>query len=513
MTTIETTEVQYRTFEVREVDTETRTFEGLAVPYNTPTEINGYREMFVRGAFGEGISGPLYFGHDHRQGGMPVGKIVEARESDEGLHIKAKISKTTKGDDAYTLLRDGAVQSLSVGFTPIESRMEDDVLVRTAAKFLEVSLTPFSAYETAKVAEVRSADTDKQEETPMETTMDPNADLSEIRESITDIERRITVLSDDRGGEPVSQFRSAGEILKALASGDERAQAEFRDFGTMADADVTRPGWIQRPLKFVQEKRRVINLFSRGPLPPTGNTVEYPYVDSVSGTVAEQEDEGDALAYMEVALTSGTSPVKTYGGYSSLSRQAIERSDLAYLDAVLRYQALQYAKATETAARTALLAMTGTGTGTLASDDAQGWIDVVIDAAADIEDDSLGLTADFILVGRDVFKSIAHMVDDAGRPIFALNGDGQNTVGSANLVRGSFQIAGLTGVVDPTLPAETAIVASAEAFTVLESPGAPFRLQDESIINLTKDFSLYGYMATVVNDAKGVVVLDVDLTP
>lgn len=506
------TEMEFRTFEVREVDTEKREFAGIAVPYGETIDLDGYKERFERGAFGDGVTGPLFYGHDHRNGGLPIGSVTEARDTEKGLEIRARISKTPKGDEVYTLLRDKVVSLLSVGFEPVESRMEDDVLVRTAATFREVSVTPFAAYKTAQVAEVRSADTTKEKEKTMTEVLDTSQDVADLRDTVTDLERRIAVLSEDRGGQPTTQFRTGGELLKALASGDEKAQMELRDFGTLADADGTsRPAWIARPLKFVQEKRRTINLFSKGPLPASGNSVEFPFVASATGEVTEQLTEGAALAYMEVALDTDTSPVKTYGGYSSLSRQSIERSDLAYLDAVLRYQALQYAKATERAALANLLAVTGTGTGTLAADTAAGWIDMVIDAAASIEDTSLGLQAEFLVVGRDVFKRIAHMVDGSNRPIFALKEGGQNVVGAANIVKAQFDIGGFPGVVDPTLAGNTALMASSEAFTVLESPGAPFRLQDESIINLTKDFSLYGYMATTLNDAKGIVRLDVDL--
>jgi hypothetical protein len=38
-----------------------------------------------------------------------------------------------------------------------------------------------------------------------------------------------------------------------------------------------------------------------------------------------------------------------------------------------------------------------------------------------------------------------------------------------------------------------------------ENAGAPLRLEDENIINLSKDFSLYGYMAVGVTNALGLV--------
>ena len=37
------------------------------------------------------------------------------------------------------------------------------------------------------------------------------------------------------------------------------------------------------------------------------------------------------------------------------------------------------------------------------------------------------------------------------------------------------------------------------------SPGAPFRLQDENIVNLTKQFSVYGYVAAYSEFPEGLV--------
>jgi hypothetical protein len=43
------------------------------------------------------------------------------------------------------------------------------------------------------------------------------------------------------------------------------------------------------------------------------------------------------------------------------------------------------------------------------------------------------------------------------------------------------------------------------AIETLESPGAPAQLQDENILNLTKAYSVYGYLA-VTNPFPGAIV-------
>jgi len=46
----------------------------------------------------------------------PIGKAIEAREDEQGLFIKGRISDTVQGRDALTLLRDGVIKKLSIGY-------------------------------------------------------------------------------------------------------------------------------------------------------------------------------------------------------------------------------------------------------------------------------------------------------------------------------------------------------------------------------------------------------------
>lgn len=498
--------LEIRSVEVRSVDADTRTITGLAVPYNVDTEVSGYKERFEKGAFGKAEDVKLFYGHSE-----PIGLVTEGRDTDEGYEITARISETERGNEVYTLLKDKVLDRFSVGFLPVEHRMDKDVLVRTKATLKEVSVVAFPAYEGAKVSEVRNDSQGNKtkeinNENMNEITYAPESEVADLRGSVEDLERRLAVVIDggNKGGS-APQFRTAGEWLKALASGSQEA----RDFGTSVEADTVRPAWVNDRLRLVVENRPTINAFSKGALPASGNTIEYPYVKTVSGTVGVQANEGDALPYMEVALDTATAQVKTYGGYSSLSRQAIERSDLAYLETVLEYQARQYAKATEKAVRDALVASSGTGTGTLATDDAAGWLNAVVEAADDI--DTAGFGAGFALASSDVWLRLATMVDGNDRPLFSIAGQSVNSLGTANLFNGALNVGGLAVVKNPALAANTFYVCSADAIKVFESPGAPFRLQDEDIIHLTKDFSLYGYMAVAVPNPTGIVKVDVDL--
>lgn len=533
--------LETRSVEVREADSEAREVRGIAVPWDELADIAGvYRERFVRGSLEPHPAGvKLYDQHRNIVG------TAELTDGEAGAELVGYVAKTRNGDDFLELVRSGAYGHLSIGFDPREHTIEEEpedggipIVTRTRAIAGEVSGVPFPAYAGASITDVRSAavadSTNREEESMTQengggVTYAAADDVDELRDELANMGRRMDTFGESSSsGRPASRFRSAGDFLKALLAGDEEARNELRSFdhrdagvapatSALAIPDAGGPGWLARPLRHVMERRRIVNLFSRETLPSEGNTIEWPRVKTTSGTVDEQVNEGDPLGYMEVELETGTATVGTYGGFSELTRQAIERGNPAYLSAVLNYQAIQYAKNTNAAARAFFQAIVpgatvGGGTLTIANMTAADWIDVVIDGAAAVEDSSLGLEAEFMVVSRDVFKAIAHLTDSTDRPVFALPNGGQavNVAGSANPVTAAFNIAGLPGFVDPSIAGPFARIAAGEAMTTLESPGAPFRLEDDDIVNLTRAFSLYGYAAWTENDANAVVGVDLD---
>jgi HK97 family phage prohead protease len=118
-----------------------------------------YREEFQRGAFTEtirqrGTKVKLLSQHNARSN--PLGRASMLREDEAGLYGEFVVSKTTAGDEALELLKDGALDSFSVGFAPIRHVKRDKVTVRTEVALREASLVTFPAYEDALVQAVRS---------------------------------------------------------------------------------------------------------------------------------------------------------------------------------------------------------------------------------------------------------------------------------------------------------------------------------------------------------------------
>lgn len=528
-------DVEVRTAAIGVVDEQSRIISGLAVPFGQTANV-GYPEQFARGAFEDDVVVSVHANHGGvKRGELPVGVLTASRNRDDGFYVECRIANTARGDEVLELARDGILRYFSVGFVPGEHQMRGDTVVRTKATLREVSLVETPAYSGAVIESVRSAATEGNTDmTPEEKAkLDAaEAEVTALRSSHDELERRVGVLQDAGTSGPsrrTFKTRSFGELLKALVTGDTDAISEYREAAdaleadrmetraftgqTLAENGLDQPVWLDKMLRLTNRRRPLSTLFSREPLPADGTSFEYPRIIEETGAVTVQAAEGDDLAYLEVKIGTGSGTVRTVGGYTSLSRQAIERNKVSLLDASLRWMSIQYAEAFELFVRSFLLGLPTTGaagTNLLAlaaakPDSAPEWISVVLDAKASIEDNSKGLLADFILVSRDVFKGIALIEDSTGRPVFEVRGDGQNTWGSVDLssVELGAQIAGLPVVVAPRLPANSFYVASREAITSMESAGAPFSLQDENIINLTKDFSLYGYQGIYSEQPKG----------
>lgn len=183
------TDVRAWQAEFRVADAGERIIEGVAVPYNDPTEIYErgalFWEQFAPGAFSQSIAKrgsrvPLLLHHDDRQ--LPVGKTVELVEAPEALRVVARVSDTAAGNDALTLVHDGVLDGLSVGFYSLGERWNTERTERTVtrAELRELSLVNFPAYDNARVLAVRSAQHDPDED-DTEVLSDDTAGLVGVR--------------------------------------------------------------------------------------------------------------------------------------------------------------------------------------------------------------------------------------------------------------------------------------------------------------------------------------------
>ena len=493
--------MENRSFEIRETNQETREVIGMAVPYDEVIDIGGGdKEQFARGSVDLNSHVKLF--RDHKE---VIGKVNSMEEREDGLWIKAKISNTKLGDETLELVKDGAIRSFSVGFIPLVDEKKDRTIIRKKVNLKEVSLVAFPAYENASVTEVREI----KEETNMETTTTPDysSEIAEVRNHAEELERRLEVLSADKIEAPTApKFRSYGEYVKSVATGEDSGLTLARAFAdthsVMADS-ILKNAWVNETIRILDNGRPTYNVFTSAPLPADGMTIEYPLLNSDSSAIEEQEAEGDSLTFGKIDLTSATANIKTYGGYTAMTRQLIERSSIAYVDAAFRAMAAAYAKKTNNVVKAYINSLSGTSTSSVAAWSADAIIEMLADSATKVNNET-GKALEFILCSSDVFKQLAKQVDGVARPIAAATNP-SNGFGSINPVGLTGNIAGLPIVVDPSLAAGTLLTGASSAITTYESAGAPFRLNDGDITNLTQQFSVYGYLAVAGHDPKALV--------
>ncbi|MEO1398602.1 MAG: HK97 family phage prohead protease [Pseudomonadota bacterium] len=126
-------------------------------------EVDLGRDRMQRGAFARSLREKgqggvrMLFQHDPSD---PIGTWQVIREDTHGLFVKGKITRTSKrGAEILELMRDGAVNGLSIGFRTRRSTLDRKTGVRTItdADLWEISVVTFPMLPQARVEQVKSA--------------------------------------------------------------------------------------------------------------------------------------------------------------------------------------------------------------------------------------------------------------------------------------------------------------------------------------------------------------------
>jgi HK97 family phage prohead protease len=481
--------------EFRVVDKEKREVAGIAVPYETLE--NG--EMFARDSVTLDPEAKLMWQHDQRE---PIGKIIEGRHTEAGFEIRATISKTQRGLDAITLLEDGVINRFSVGFIMDDYKIDDQRnRIVTSARVLETSLVSRPWYSGAVVTEVRD-ETDSEtpdsaipKEETMEETTPMDSDLAEVRESIQMLEREIAGINKVEAAAPT--YRSAGAFLKAIVDGDDNAiKIADRAYEGATTADsVTTPIDFDL-IRLVEGANPLGAVFGRGVTPATGMAITFAQVDAITDGTDVQSPEGEDLGYYQLNLETKSVDIKTVGNYSELTRQAIERSTVPYLDSVLRGQAIALGNklAAELRNKYTASVSNSAGAGRIVVRSAEtydGWAGALADAAATYFQPA-GASIDALVVGKATFKALLAL---DGTPVISFSQENAGAFGSANPggLRGT--IAGIPIIVDAQLAANGTEDAFVSSLALRQFTSGAMRMSQDNAVNLSTAFSLSTYTA------------------
>lgn len=144
-------------FETKNIDD--GKFEGYASFFNN---IDSDGDIIEKGAFSKTIKENInrikvLWQHDPTE---PIGIPETMIEDDNGLYVKAKISATDAGKKALTLIRDGVVTEMSIGFDTVKSDYKTVGNKRfrliKEIKLWEFSPITFAANDQAKILQIKS---------------------------------------------------------------------------------------------------------------------------------------------------------------------------------------------------------------------------------------------------------------------------------------------------------------------------------------------------------------------
>lgn len=150
-------------------ETETMTFEGYGAVFGN---IDAYGDVIKTGAFAESLteakSSGLMPSMLLQHGGVtaedmtPIGVWSDIAEDGHGLKVKGQLADTSRGREAYELLKMGAFNGLSIGYRvkEFEKRTKPEEPRRTlkSVDLMEISLVTFPANGKARVHSVKSID-------------------------------------------------------------------------------------------------------------------------------------------------------------------------------------------------------------------------------------------------------------------------------------------------------------------------------------------------------------------
>lgn len=131
-------------------------FEGYAATFGN---VDGGGDVFTRGAFAASLEErrPVML-RDHDPASV-IGRWMTLEEDERGLRVTGKFARTVLGEETRTLVEDGALDGLSVGYIPRPGGADlvDGVRVLSDVDLLEISVVTFPMNDRAMIDEVKQA--------------------------------------------------------------------------------------------------------------------------------------------------------------------------------------------------------------------------------------------------------------------------------------------------------------------------------------------------------------------
>ncbi len=217
------------------MDDESRTVEGWASTFGNKDHGD---DIIAAGAFSESIKArkpKMLWQHDSSQ---IIGVWDSASETDQGLYVKGRILDTSLGNDAYTLAKAGAIDSMSIGYAVKDSSYDQKTGVRTLKKLdlWEVSLVTFPMNDKATITMVKAAMED----------IDEASDLLDQVTGMCDAYAAGEMQPTAAAMATVAQLVRQAQSLLEDPDGDEEGEGKAREFTPKSIERILREAGMSR---------------------------------------------------------------------------------------------------------------------------------------------------------------------------------------------------------------------------------------------------------------------------
>jgi len=217
-------------FEVKALDEAEGIFEGYA---STFTKVpDSYGDVIDKGAFKKTITenrGRIKILWNHNTD-EPIGIPLELREDDIGLYVKGKLSLAVqRAREVFALMKDGVVNTMSIGFRTIKEGMDGDIRHVQEVKLYDTSPVTFASNESALITSVKAVE--PRDSKDIESSIEY---LSALLTKYQDAEPPSTPVADADGA---AELESVLTTINAEMSGFDAVEAE-----RLLEAAIARAG-------------------------------------------------------------------------------------------------------------------------------------------------------------------------------------------------------------------------------------------------------------------------------